>query len=95
MSDRGYSNLLNHLNRSSTVIPIQTIQASISYYLANVQPSLTPLAATVIGSPFFRPFSNARLVAASTAFGHALHIKVELFRKKESHFPGCWIERVG
>jgi hypothetical protein len=83
MSDRGYSNLLNHLNRSSTAIPIQTIQASVAYYLANVQPSPTPLAATVIGSPLFRPFSNAKLVAASTAFRHALHVKVKLFQEEE------------
>lgn len=53
-TDRGYYNLLGHLSRPTTVLPLQTIQASISHYLANVQPTPTPFVALVISSPLFQ-----------------------------------------
>lgn len=80
MSDRGYINLLSHLNRITTTLSLPTIQASIAHYLAHIQPSPTPLAATVISSPLFRTFSHPKLESLSTAFRHAVHLKVKLLK---------------
>lgn len=83
MSDRGYSNLLNHLHRPSTALSVENIRNSISYYLAHAQPTPTPLAATVVGSPLFRPFSNEKLEAICTAFRYAVHIKMNLLEEED------------
>jgi hypothetical protein len=77
MTDRGYLNLLSHLTRSSTNLPLQTIQGSIAHYLAHIHPSPTPLAATVVSSPFFRHASYERLDGLATALRHAVHVKVK------------------
>ncbi len=84
MSDRGYFNLLSHLTRSSTSLSLSTFQASIAHYLAHVQPSSTPLAASVVSSPYFRPISYVKLEAISTAFRHAVHLKVKLLKDEQS-----------
>lgn len=81
LPDRGYTNLLNHLHRASTSLSLEALQASIAHYLANVEPSPTPLAASVISSPLFRPFSHAKLLALSTAFRHAVHFKYQSIKK--------------
>lgn len=81
MTDRGYLNLLSHLSRPQTTLPFKTIQASIAHYLAHVQPSPTPLAATVVSSPFFQKSpTHAKLDGLVTAFRHAVHIKVKLIK---------------
>ncbi|TFK52398.1 hypothetical protein OE88DRAFT_1657649 [Heliocybe sulcata] len=82
LPDRGYTNLLSHLHRSSTSLSLDALRGSIAHYLANVQPSPTPLAASVISSPLFRPFSHAKLVALSTAFRHAVHSKYQAIKKE-------------
>jgi hypothetical protein len=73
--DRGYTNLLFHLNRPSTALPLQTLTASLSHYLSSL-PSPTPLTAILITSSFFTPpRSHTELSALSTAFRHAVHLK--------------------
>ncbi|KZT23412.1 hypothetical protein NEOLEDRAFT_1069606 [Neolentinus lepideus HHB14362 ss-1] len=81
LPDRGYTNLLSHLHRSSTSLSQEALQGAIAYYLASVQPSPTPLSASVISSPLFRPFSHAKLHALSTAFRHAVHLKCQALKK--------------
>lgn len=75
MVDRGYTNLLTHLHRPSTTLPLQTIAASFSHYLATLTTSPTPLTATIISSPLFFPVSHTKLQILSTAFRHAVHLK--------------------
>ena len=75
MADRGYTNLLFHLSRLSTSLPLQTLTGSLSHYLSSL-PSPTPLTAITISSPFFAPtLSHTELSALFTAFRHAVHLK--------------------
>ncbi|KAJ3529486.1 hypothetical protein NM688_g7849 [Phlebia brevispora] len=83
MSDRGYFNLLAHLTRSTTSLPLSTAQAAVTHYLAHVQPTPTPLAASVISSAYFRSTSYAKLDALQTAFRHAVHLKVKLLKDEK------------
>lgn len=76
--DRGYLNLVSHLSRTSSTAPIEAIHGSIAHYLARVQPSATPLAALVISSPLLRTFSFASLDGLSTAFRHAVHLRIKV-----------------
>ena len=85
MTDRGYLNLLSHLNRPQTTLPLATIQASIAHYLAHIQPSATPLAATIVSSPFFRSANHAKLSALLTAFRHAVHFKIKVLKDEQSN----------
>ena len=102
MSDRGYFVLLTHLTRGTNTLPLQTIQASVAHYLAHVQPSPTPLAASVVSSPFFRPISYPKLETLETAFRHAVHIKIKLLKDEKGGLftrslvarTGDWIEDV-
>ena len=80
MTDRGYLNLLSHLTRSTTNLPLRTIQGSVAHYLARVHPSPKPLAATVVSSPFFRNASFERLDGLATTFRHAIHVKVKALK---------------
>lgn len=82
MTDRGYLNLLSHLTRPSTNLPLQTIQGSVAHYLAHIHPSPTPLAATVVSSTFFRHASHERLDGLVTAFRHAVHVKVKALKEE-------------
>jgi hypothetical protein len=84
--DRGYTNLLAHLNRPTTTLPYSTIQASIAHYLAHLSPSPTPLSATVVSSPLFHPYSHAKLQALTTAFRHAVHVKRKLLKDQNGLF---------
>ena len=99
-TDRGYYNLLGHLSKASTTLPLETLQASIAHYLAHVQPTPTPLVALVISSPLFQqslpasslassssqsnwtPYTN--LHSLSTAFRHAIHLKLNHLTSKPS-----------
>ncbi|EKM49498.1 uncharacterized protein PHACADRAFT_201209 [Phanerochaete carnosa HHB-10118-sp] len=76
--DRGYLNLVSHLNRHSTNLPLNTILGSVAHHLAYVQPSATPLAAIVISSPLFHTSSYADLDGLLTAFRHAVHLKIKV-----------------
>ncbi|EIW81326.1 hypothetical protein CONPUDRAFT_144146 [Coniophora puteana RWD-64-598 SS2] len=74
--ERGYVVLLTYLNRpSSNTPPLPTIQGLAAHYLAHLQPSPTPLAAALVSSALFRPFSHAKLTALTTALRHAVHLK--------------------
>lgn len=75
MTDRGYTNLLTHLHAKHTSLPLNTISGSLAHYLSILDPSPTPLAATVISSTLFTPLSHVKLSALSTAFRHAVHLK--------------------
>ncbi|KAJ7134406.1 hypothetical protein C8R44DRAFT_424065 [Mycena epipterygia] len=77
MSNPGYANLLAHLHNPSTSLPLPTIQSALAHHLAKLSPLPTPLAATIVSSPFFlvHPFSHPKLQALFTAFRHASHLK--------------------
>ncbi|KIK94745.1 hypothetical protein PAXRUDRAFT_142236 [Paxillus rubicundulus Ve08.2h10] len=85
MSDREYSVLLNHLHRpSSTILPLPTLQGLIVHYLSQLAPTPTPLAATIVSSSLFRPFSLAKLEALSASFRHAVHAKLRTLQEEPS-----------
>lgn len=83
MADRGYTNLLSHLNRFTTTLALTTIHASIAHYLAHIQPSATPLAGIVVSSPLFSTVTFSILDGLTVAFRHAVHIKVRLLKREE------------
>jgi hypothetical protein len=84
--DRGYINLLAHLHRSTTTLPISTVQASIAHYLAHLAPSPTPLSGTIVSSPLFLPYSHTKLQALTTSFRHAVHFKCILLKDQNGLF---------
>ncbi|KZT11854.1 uncharacterized protein LAESUDRAFT_719793 [Laetiporus sulphureus 93-53] len=102
MADRGYFFLLSHLYRPTTSLTLSTVQTSIAHYLARLTPSPTSLAASVISSPQFLPFSYAKLEALCTSFRHAVHLKVKLFKEEPDglfsrsihHRTGEWVKSV-
>lgn len=80
MLDRGYTNLLGHLLRSRLTLPLETIQAAISYYLVNLPPphsSPTPLTASVLSSQVWHPLSLTTACGPASAFRHALQRKYD------------------
>ncbi|THH31473.1 hypothetical protein EUX98_g2725 [Antrodiella citrinella] len=80
MTDRGYINLLSHLNQTTTTLPISTIQASVAHYLAHVQPLPTAFTAIVISSQLLRALTLPKLEFLSTSFRHAVHFKLQLIQ---------------
>src|SRR5882762_2231551 len=80
--DRGYTILLSHLHKPSSSLPLQSLQALISHYLS-ISSSPTPLSATIISSPLFRPFSHVKLSALTTAFRHAVHARLKFLEDEE------------
>src|ERR1700722_9751817 len=78
VQDQGYANLLACLRQSTTDLPLSTIQSTISHYLAHAFPSPTPLAAIVVSSPLFLPYSHAKLDILVTCLRHAVHFKYKL-----------------
>ena len=80
---REYTVLLTHLHKTSSSLPLQTHQSLISHFLAQT-PTPTPLTATVISSPLFRPFAHAKLTALVTAFRHAVHLRLKALQDEES-----------
>jgi hypothetical protein len=79
---REYTILLNHLHKPSSSLPLSTHQSLISHFLAQT-PTPTPLTATVISSPLFRPFSQAKLTTLVTAFRHAVHLRLKALEDEE------------
>ncbi|KAI6030700.1 hypothetical protein F5J12DRAFT_918847 [Pisolithus orientalis] len=80
-AEGGYSVLLSSLHRASApTLPLSTLQGLIVHYLARLSPAPTPLAATIVGSPLFRPFSLTKLDALKTSFRHAVHTKLHLLK---------------
>ncbi|KAG8214732.1 hypothetical protein J3R82DRAFT_9820 [Butyriboletus roseoflavus] len=77
-----YTALLSHLHRPSSTSPppLPTLQGLIVHHLSQLTPSPTPLAATIVSSPLFRPFSLAKLDALSTSFRHAVHAKLQILK---------------
>jgi len=85
--DRGYTLLLSSLGTrkpNSTKTPLSTIQALIVHYLANINPSPTPLAATIVSSPIFHQFLHSELELLSTSFRHAVHSKLQALKADSS-----------
>ncbi|KAG9315619.1 hypothetical protein JVU11DRAFT_3261 [Chiua virens] len=79
-----YTTLLSHLHRPSSTTAPPTLQGLIVHHLAHLAPSPTPLAAAIVSSPLFRPFSFAKLDALSTSFRHAAHAKLTLLKQESS-----------
>ncbi|EGN98046.1 hypothetical protein SERLA73DRAFT_109381 [Serpula lacrymans var. lacrymans S7.3] len=92
VADRGYTILLTHLHRPSNTLPLSTIQASITHFLANPQPLPTPLSAAVVSSPSFQPLSHSKLQALNTSFRHAVHIKSCALKSDQ---PGIFAQSIG
>ncbi|OJA18468.1 hypothetical protein AZE42_04976 [Rhizopogon vesiculosus] len=85
--DRVYTLLLSSLGTrrpESTKTPLPTIQALIVHYLANINPSPTPLAATIVSSPIFHPFLHSELELLSTSFRRAVHSKLQALKADSS-----------
>lgn len=78
-----YSNLLAHLQRSSTSVDFETIEGTLSHHLAHLSPLPTPLAASAVSAPLFlsAPITLTKLDSLSTSFRHAIHLKYELLNK--------------
>lgn len=97
MSDRGYINLIRHLARPTSTLSLETLQASISHYLARTPVPLpgtpTPLAAAVLSSPLFQPYTHATLSALALAFRHAVHLHVGVLREEAERSPGGLLTR--
>ena len=97
MSDRGYINLIRHLTRTTSTLPLETLQASIAHYLARppvpAPGSPTPLAATILGSPLFRPYTYQKLTALSVAFRHAVHLRFAVHKEEAEKNPGGLLSR--
>jgi hypothetical protein len=98
--DRGYLNLISHLNASNIALPLRTVTASVAYYLPRAQPSATPLAAIVVTSPLFRLSGATKtdthraydaLDALLTALRHTVHIKLKLLHEEPT---GIWVRGV-
>lgn len=77
-----YTALLSHLHRPSSASPppLPTLQGLIVHHLSQLAPSPTPLAAAIVSSTLFRPFSFAKLDTLSTSFRHAVHAKLRLLK---------------
>ena len=83
--DRGYTILLSHLHKPSSTLPLESLQSLIAHYLAHSPATTTtPLSATITSSPLFRPFSHAKLTALTTAFRHAVHVKLKMLKEEPS-----------
>jgi hypothetical protein len=80
---REYTILLTHLHKPSSSLPLSTHQSLISHFLAQT-PTPTPLTATVISSPLFRPFSHIKLSTLITAFRHAVHLRLKVLQHEET-----------
>ncbi|TBU54621.1 hypothetical protein BD310DRAFT_1041642 [Dichomitus squalens] len=97
MSDRGYINLIRHLTRATSTLPLETLQASIAHYLARppvpVPGTPTPLAATTLASPHFRPYTYQKLSALSVAFRHAVHLRLAVHKEEAEKHPGGLLAR--
>ncbi|KAH9889808.1 hypothetical protein C8Q73DRAFT_705568 [Cubamyces lactineus] len=97
MSDRGYINLIRHLTRASSTLPLETLQASIAHYLARppipIPGSPTNLTATTLNSRLFRVHTHARLSALALAFRHAVHLRVEVLKEEAEANPGGLLSR--
>ncbi|KAI0631994.1 hypothetical protein C8Q77DRAFT_1210348 [Trametes polyzona] len=91
MSDRGYVNLIRHLARPASTLPLETLQASIAHYLARppvpLPGSPTPLAAAALSSPLFRPYAHRTLSALALAFRHAVHLRVGVLKELAERAP--------
>ncbi|KAH9080433.1 hypothetical protein EDB83DRAFT_2339407 [Lactarius deliciosus] len=87
---REYTILLTHLHKPSSSLPLQTHQSLISHFLAQT-PTPTPLAATVISSPLFRPFAHAKFTTLVTAFRHAVHLRLKSLRDEETSLMTEWV----
>ncbi|KAI0755127.1 hypothetical protein C8Q80DRAFT_1143166 [Daedaleopsis nitida] len=97
MSDRGYINLIRNLTRSTSTLPLETLQASIAHYLARppvpIPSSPTALTATVLSSPLFRPHTYQKLTTLAVAFRHAVHLRVVVHRNEADEHPAGLLSR--
>lgn len=98
-----YANLLTHLHKHESNLPLQTISASVSHYLA-LLPSATPLAAALISSPLFTSgLSHKKLDVLSTSLRAAVHLKLitiddepgmGVFSRSKRTRIGTWVKDI-
>lgn len=98
-----YANLLTHLHKHESNLPLQTISASVSHYLA-LLPSATPLAAALISSPLFTSgLSHKKLDVLSTSLRAAVHLKLKtiddepgmgVFSRSKRTRIGIWVKDI-
>lgn len=98
-----YANLLTHLHKHESNLPLQTISASVSHYLA-LLPSATPLAAALISSPLFTSgLSHKKLDVLSTSLRAAVHLKLKtiddepgmgVFSRSKRTRIGTWVKDI-
>ncbi|GJE98287.1 hypothetical protein PsYK624_145130 [Phanerochaete sordida] len=101
-ADRGYLNLVAHLSRPSTSLPLTTVLGSVAHHLARAAPSATPLAASVVSSALFRAHAHADLDGLLTACRHAVHLKLAaleaqpggLFARSTAALVAEWVAQV-
>ena len=82
--DSAYNTLLNQLHKPSPALPLESLQALLSHCLSHTQTatSATPLTATIISSPLFRPFSYPKLATLSISFRHAAHLRLAFLKNE-------------
>ncbi|KAI0036466.1 hypothetical protein K488DRAFT_82084 [Vararia minispora EC-137] len=79
--DRAYTILLSHLHKPTSPLPLDTLQSLITHFLSRTA-TPSPLCATVISAPLFRPFSHAKLTSLTTAFRHAVHARLQVLKEE-------------
>ncbi|KIY44787.1 hypothetical protein FISHEDRAFT_50619 [Fistulina hepatica ATCC 64428] len=83
MSNREYSLLLSFLHEKAPHVELGTLQSALSFHLAHLSPTPTPLAASAVSSKYFASvsYTHERLQALSLAFRHAIHLR---YRKEST-----------
>lgn len=80
--DDGYTNLLSILRDSATRIPLETVCAGISHYLAQATIG-TALAASAISSPLWQRPDRKSLLSLANAFSNAATLKANALQKRK------------
>ena len=76
LEDRQYLNLLSHLRRPSSSLPVETLRSTLPYYLSKLSiEHVTTLTATVLASGYWLPVSVERAPILGTVFQHALLLR--------------------
>ncbi|KAL5501595.1 hypothetical protein ACEPAH_8855 [Sanghuangporus vaninii] len=84
--DRGYLILLAHLREEKPRISFDALQAAICHYLIHLpttQPTPSPLTASVISSPLWRPFTFKGCLSLGNTFRVSVRQKFAELNKKE------------
>lgn len=106
LEDRQYINLLAHLRKDASNLPMKTFQSTLPYYLSRLAVEhVTTLTATVLASGYWLPVNTERALALASIFQQATTLKYKLVdeAKQKSVFSlsrsrqsqmGSWIRAV-